>query len=137
VTISVFCFCSFVLHFLILICSLPLFCCCFWYLVFRDRVSLYSLGCPGTHFVNKAGLEFKNLPASASRVLELKTCTTTAQMKNWNFLPSNIYSQLQHQCVHNSSVLGGKKISFFFFFFFLGGGFGDRVSLYSPGCLGT
>jgi hypothetical protein len=27
----------------------------FWFLVFRDRVSLYSPGCPGTHFVDQAG----------------------------------------------------------------------------------
>jgi hypothetical protein len=47
-------------------------------LVFRDRVSLYSPGCPGTHSVDQAGLELRNLPASASRVLGLKTCTTTA-----------------------------------------------------------
>jgi hypothetical protein len=46
-------------------------------LVFRDRVSLYSPGCPGTHFVNQAGLELRNLPASASQVLGLKACTTT------------------------------------------------------------
>jgi hypothetical protein len=49
-----------------------LFCFVFW-----DRVSLYSPGCPGTHFVDQAGLELRNLPASASRVLELKVCTTT------------------------------------------------------------
>jgi hypothetical protein len=46
-------------------------------LVFRDRVSLYSLGCPGTHFVDQAGLELRNPPASASRVLGLKACATT------------------------------------------------------------
>jgi hypothetical protein len=46
-------------------------------LVFRDRVSLYSSGCPGTHFVDQAGLELRNLPASASQVLGLKACTTT------------------------------------------------------------
>jgi hypothetical protein len=46
-------------------------------LVFRDRVSLYSPGCPGTHFVDQAGLELRNLPASASRVLGLKACATT------------------------------------------------------------
>jgi hypothetical protein len=45
---------------------------------FRDRVSLYSPGCPGTHFVDQAGLEIRNLPASASRVLGLKACATTA-----------------------------------------------------------
>jgi hypothetical protein len=38
----------------------------------RDRVSLCSPSCPGTHFVDQAGLELRNLPASASRVLGLK-----------------------------------------------------------------
>jgi hypothetical protein len=38
----------------------------------RDRVFLYSPGCPGTHFVDQAGLELRNPPASASRVLGLK-----------------------------------------------------------------
>ena len=37
-----------------------------WFLVFRDRVSLCSSGCPGTHFVDQAGLELRNLPASTS-----------------------------------------------------------------------
>jgi hypothetical protein len=49
------------------------FCFCF----FQDRVSLYSLGCPETHFVDQADLELRNLPASASRVLGLKACATT------------------------------------------------------------
>jgi hypothetical protein len=40
-------------------------------------VSLYSPGCPGTYFVDQADLELRNLPASASRVLGLKACTTT------------------------------------------------------------
>ena len=43
-----------------------------WFLVFRDRVSLCSPGCPGTHFVDQAGFELRNLPASASQVLGLK-----------------------------------------------------------------
>ena len=47
-------------------------------LFLRDRVSLYSPGCPGTHFVDQAGLELRNLPASASRVLGLKACATHA-----------------------------------------------------------
>jgi hypothetical protein len=47
-------------------------------LVFRDRVSLYSPGCPGTHFVDQAGLKLRNLPASASQVLGLKVYGTTA-----------------------------------------------------------
>jgi hypothetical protein len=49
----------------------------FIYLVFRDRVSLYSPDCPGTHFVDQASLELRNPPASASRVLGLKACATT------------------------------------------------------------
>jgi hypothetical protein len=42
----------------------------------RNRVSLYSSGCPGTHSVDQAGLELRNPPASASRVLGLKACAT-------------------------------------------------------------
>jgi hypothetical protein len=52
----------------------------FFFLVFGDRVSLYSPGCPGTHSVDQAGLELRNPPASASQELGLKTCTTTAQL---------------------------------------------------------
>jgi hypothetical protein len=50
----------------------------FFFLVFRDRVSLCSPGCPGTHSVVWAVLELRNLPASASQVLGLKACTTSA-----------------------------------------------------------
>jgi hypothetical protein len=53
-------------------CLFVLFC-----FVFGDRVSLCSPGCPGTHFVDQAGLELRNPPASASRVLGLKACATT------------------------------------------------------------
>jgi hypothetical protein len=49
----------------------------FFFLVFRDRVSLCSPGCPGTHSVEQAGLELRNLSASASQVLGLKVCTST------------------------------------------------------------
>jgi hypothetical protein len=53
-----------------------LFCFVFW-----DRVSLCSPGCPRTHSVDQAGLELRNPPASASRVLGLKVCATNAQQK--------------------------------------------------------
>jgi hypothetical protein len=43
-----------------------------------DGVSLRSPGCPGSHFVDQAGLELRNPPASASQVLGLKACATTA-----------------------------------------------------------
>jgi hypothetical protein len=59
---------SIIVHFFCFVCL---------FFVFRDRVSLYSPGCPGTHSVDQAGLELRNPPASASRVLELKVCATT------------------------------------------------------------
>jgi hypothetical protein len=55
------------------VCLFVLFC------FYRDRVSLYSPGCPGTHSVDQAGLELRNLPASASQGLGLKACPTTAR----------------------------------------------------------
>jgi hypothetical protein len=48
---------------------------------FQDRVSLYSPGYPGTHSVDQAGLELRNPPASASRVLGLKAWATSAQLR--------------------------------------------------------
>jgi hypothetical protein len=55
-----------------------LFVCLFVCLVsfFRDRVSLYSPVCPGTHFVDQAGLKLRNPPASASWVVGLKAWAT-------------------------------------------------------------
>ena len=41
---------------------------------FGDRVSLCSSGCFGTCFVDQANLELRDLPVSASTVLELKAC---------------------------------------------------------------
>jgi hypothetical protein len=48
---------------------------------FQARVSLYSPGCPGTHFVDQAGLELKNPSVSAFQVLGLKVCATTARLE--------------------------------------------------------
>jgi hypothetical protein len=53
----------------------------FFFLVFRDRVSLCSPGCPGTRSVDQAGLELRNPPAFASQVLGLKACATTPGWK--------------------------------------------------------
>jgi hypothetical protein len=58
--------------------------------VFQDRVSLYSPGCPGTHFVDQAGLELRNLPASASWVLGLKVCA--ARPGSGSFIEEKIFS---------------------------------------------
>jgi hypothetical protein len=49
-------------------------------LFFRDKVSLCNPGDPGTHSVDQAGLELRSPPASASQVLGLKACATTAQL---------------------------------------------------------
>ena len=58
-----------------------LFVCLFFFWFFRDRVSLYSPGYPGTQSVDQAGLELRNLLASASQVLGLKVCATTARLR--------------------------------------------------------
>jgi hypothetical protein len=50
----------------------------FLFVCFRNWVSQCHLGCPRTHSVDQAGL--RNPPASASQVLRLKVCTTTAQL---------------------------------------------------------
>jgi hypothetical protein len=55
--------------------TLYIFLFCFW-----GRVSLCSPGYPGTHFVDQAGLELRNPPASASQVLGSKACTTTPSL---------------------------------------------------------
>jgi hypothetical protein len=68
----------------------------FWF--FRDRVSLYSPGCPGAHFVDQAGLELRNPPASASWVLGLKACATTPG------LITIFYFLLFCVCVYNVHV---------------------------------
>ena len=44
--------------------------------VFGSRVSLYIPGCPGPPFVDQAGLELRNLPASAFQVMGLNVCAT-------------------------------------------------------------
>jgi hypothetical protein len=54
----------------------------FFFPFFWDRVSLCSPGYPGTHYVDQAGLELKNPPASSSQVLGLKACATTARHMN-------------------------------------------------------
>ena len=48
-----------------------------FFLFFLDRVSLYSPSCPRTHSVDQAGLQLRNLLASASPELGLKACATT------------------------------------------------------------
>jgi hypothetical protein len=58
----------------------------FLFLVFRDQISLYNPGCPGTHSVDQAGLELRKPPASASQVLGLKAsaiCSSCCHTLAW------------------------------------------------------
>jgi hypothetical protein len=57
---------------------------CFWF--FETGFLCIAPACPGTHSVDQAGLELRNLPASASRVLGLKACATTAQLCHGIFI---------------------------------------------------
>jgi hypothetical protein len=72
-----------------------LFVCLFVF--FQDRVFLYSPGCSGTHFVDQASLELRNLPASASRVLRLKVCATTPG-RNTVFLKFSFNCKVRKTC---------------------------------------
>jgi hypothetical protein len=65
--------------------------------VFRDRVSLCSSDCPGTHCVDQAGLQLRNPPASASQVLGLKACTTTAPL--WSYFESCPWANPVARCL--------------------------------------
>jgi hypothetical protein len=47
--------------------------------IIDEAASVNSPGCPGTHSVDQVGLELRNPPASASQVLGLKACATTAR----------------------------------------------------------
>jgi hypothetical protein len=68
-----------------------LFCFCLFVCLFVcNRVFLYSPGCPGIHFVDQAGLELRNTPASASQMLGLKACVTTPSKISY-FSTSNLY----------------------------------------------
>ena len=49
-------------------------------LLFQDRVSLCSPGCPGTCSVDQAGLELRYQTASASQMLGYKACATTIRV---------------------------------------------------------
>jgi hypothetical protein len=48
---------------------------CFLFVFFET--GFFCVACPGTHSVDQAGLELRNLPASAFQVLGLKVCATT------------------------------------------------------------
>ncbi|EDL05443.1 mCG9803, partial [Mus musculus] len=71
---------------------------------FRDRVSLYSPGCPGTHFVDQADLELRNPPASASRVLGVKACAPTPGSILYQVIAFHSSAQTLHILMSNQYV---------------------------------
>jgi hypothetical protein len=58
------------------VCLLAILFACF--VLLFETGFLCSLGCLGTHSVDQAGFELRDLPASPSQVLGLKVCTTTS-----------------------------------------------------------
>ena len=76
------------------LCLVGVFC-LFVCFVFRDRVSLYSPGCPGTHFGVQAGLELRILPENSACLClpspGLKACTIlyilSVETTSWNNCP--------------------------------------------------
>jgi hypothetical protein len=89
---------------------------CLFVLVFRDRVSLCSPGCPGTHSVDQAGLGLRNPPASASQVLGSKACATTARYG----LPSAEISKNQESLKNNHKAnIFPSKINVIHFYVYL------------------
>ena len=68
------------IFFLFLFCFAFCFCCCF---VFRDRVSLWLWSLPGTGSYRPGWPRtHRDPPASASQVLGLKVCATTARQNS-------------------------------------------------------
>ena len=94
-----------------------LFVCLFVCLVFPDRVSLYSSGCPGTLSVDQARLELRDLSASASQMLGLKTCGTWLQLSLWDssfcvlIKKSLTPCMCEHTCVCWVVLRGQKRAS--------------------------
>jgi hypothetical protein len=68
---------------------------CFVLFLFFPRQD-FSPGCPGTHSIHQADLKLRNLPASASEVLVLKECTTTAWLKQNSIADKNV-QVVQHK----------------------------------------
>jgi hypothetical protein len=57
----------------------------FFFGLFQDRVPLYSPGCPGTHFVEQAGLELRsNLLFFLFFVFCFFVCVRVSDPWNWS-----------------------------------------------------
>jgi hypothetical protein len=89
--------CLFVLFCFALFC---LFACLLFCFVFRDRVSLCSPGCPGTHSLDHVGLELRNPLASASQVLGLKSCATMPSFEKMFFYSKQVKGHVLKDSLH-------------------------------------
>jgi hypothetical protein len=103
--------------------NLFLFCFVFVFVfVFWDRVFLCSRGCPGTHSVDQAGLELRNLPASASQVLRLKAKVFLKNIylgsRRCGDVGHHMHMEGRRQCVSEikprSSALVGSHLGWFY-----------------------
>jgi hypothetical protein len=99
---------------LLLFFLLLLFC----FVLFFKTGFLCSPGCPGTYFVDQAGLELRNPPASASRVLGLKACATTPGFvvvlrpsARYSMLSLWVYRKLFYRLLSKSQTSKGKTVS--------------------------
>ena len=88
-------------------CVLPYFNFLFTFLVFWDRVSLCSPGCPGNHSVDQAVFEPRNPPVSASQVLELKACATPFLFILFKYVCLHVLCV----CMFMSGALRGQKVT--------------------------
>jgi hypothetical protein len=68
----------------------------FFFLVFQDRVSLCSPGCPGTHSVDQAGLELRNPPASAE-IKGMRHHSRKKKKKSWPVVVMSFIPALRRQ----------------------------------------
>ena len=106
----------------------------FFSFVFFNTGFLAHPGCPGTHFVDQAGLEHRNLPASASQVLGLKACATTTWLHFFSgkFTPFREILCSVDIILANTIIIFTNKFCGFFFFFLWRQGFSVQ-----PGYPGT
>ena len=95
---------------LFFVCLFVVLVCWFVCLFFRHRVSLYSPGSPGTHSVDQACLELRNLPASM-KCLFMFSCVM-------HEVPQKL-SVPWHLYLHHHFFFFNEKLAFIFIRYFL------------------
>jgi hypothetical protein len=71
-----------------------------YFFFFRDRASLCSPGCPGTHFVDQAGLELRNLPASGTAIFKTPRLV---EFYSSHSCPDDTWLSYESDCGHSQS----------------------------------